>query len=101
MLGLADLVNLCVNRVQKVSCKPHVVCEENWLTGYYTILIIYADDIVVIGNEVVEVERLEKHLSAEFELMILVSLRYILGIEIARSQGTREIYVRSIGRNYY
>lgn len=65
------------------------------------ILIIYADDIAVIGNEVVEVERLEKHLSAEFELMILVSLRYILGIEIARSQGTREIYVRSIGRNDY
>lgn len=50
-----------------------------------TTLIVYVDDIVVIGNDEVEIARIKNALSREFEIKDLGSLRYFLGIEVARS----------------
>lgn len=48
-------------------------------------LIVYVDDIVVTGNDEVEITQLKKKLSKEFEIKDLGSLRNFLGIEVARS----------------
>uniref|UniRef100_A0A5B6Z677 Putative polyprotein n=1 Tax=Davidia involucrata TaxID=16924 RepID=A0A5B6Z677_DAVIN len=50
-----------------------------------TVLIVYVDDIVVTGNDSDEVSKLKVHLAREFEIKDLGSLRYFLGIEVARS----------------
>ncbi|XP_028105641.1 uncharacterized protein LOC114304706 [Camellia sinensis] len=49
-------------------------------------LIVYVDDIVLIGDDVEEVPRLKEYLANEFEIKDLGSLKYFLGIEVARSK---------------
>jgi Reverse transcriptase (RNA-dependent DNA polymerase) len=50
------------------------------------ILVVYVDDIVLIGNDSVEMKRLKASLVKEFEMKDLDELRYFLGIEVARSK---------------
>ncbi|CAL2270414.1 unnamed protein product [Prunus armeniaca] len=49
-------------------------------------LIVYADDIVVTGNDIGEQLKLQKYLSQEFEMKDLDDLKYFLGIEVAMSK---------------
>ena len=46
---------------------------------------MYVDDIVITGDDTLEITRLKENLSKEFEVKDLGQLRYFLGIEIARS----------------
>jgi Reverse transcriptase (RNA-dependent DNA polymerase) len=54
--------------------------------GKICILIVYVDDIVLTGNDLVEMKRLKASLAKEFEMKDLGELRYFLGIEVARSK---------------
>ena len=54
--------------------------------GKITTLIIYVDDIVVIGDDHEEISRLQKYLSSEFEMKQLGHLKYFLEIEVAQSK---------------
>lgn len=49
-------------------------------------IIVYVDDIVVIGNDEVKVAQLKSILKRKFEIKDLGSLKYFLGIEVARSR---------------
>lgn len=49
------------------------------------ILIVYVDDIIIIGDDHVELEVLKRFLMSEFELKDLVALKYFSGIEVTRS----------------
>ena len=53
--------------------------------GKIAILIVYVDDIVLIGSEE-ELERLKRRLATEFEIKDLGALKYFLGMEIGRSK---------------
>jgi Reverse transcriptase (RNA-dependent DNA polymerase) len=44
------------------------------------------NDIVLTGNDSVEMKRLNASLAKEFEMKYLGELRYFLGIEVARSK---------------
>ncbi|CAD6271158.1 unnamed protein product [Miscanthus lutarioriparius] len=46
---------------------------------------LYVDDIIITGDDTLEIARLKENLSKEFEVKDLGQLRYFLGIEIARS----------------
>lgn len=52
---------------------------------HLTALIVYVDDIIVTDNYPVEISRLKLRLASEFEIEDLDSLRYFLGIKVARS----------------
>ena len=54
--------------------------------GKVTLLIIYVDDMIVIGDDTMEIECLQGHLSFGFDMKNLGGLKYFLGIEVARSQ---------------
>ena len=49
-------------------------------------LIVYADDIILTGDDSLELERLKKVLTREFEIKDLGPLKYFLGMEFARSK---------------
>ena len=53
--------------------------------GGVTILIVYADDVIITGNRKNEAKHLEDHLIKHFEVINLGPLKYFLGIEVAQS----------------
>ena len=53
--------------------------------GKTTILIVYVDDIILTEDDKAEMERLKKKLALEFEMKDLGTLRYFLGMEVARN----------------
>ena len=56
-----------------------------------TALIVYVDDIIVIGDDVEEMQNLKGKLAKEFEIKDLENLRYFLGIEVRRSKSERYV----------
>ena len=64
----------------------HTLFYKHSKDGKIAILIVYMDDVIVTGNDHVELEALKKYLAAEFELKDLGTLRYFLGMEVARSK---------------
>ncbi|KAM1175476.1 hypothetical protein ACFX19_028475 [Malus domestica] len=53
--------------------------------GKVTALIIYVDDMIITGDDLDEIIKLEKNLSAEFEMKSLGDLKYFFSVEVARS----------------
>lgn len=54
--------------------------------GKRAIMIIYVDDIILIGNNPEEIGKLKNILVEKFEVKNLGQLKYFLGIEVAWSQ---------------
>ena len=50
----------------------------------FIVLLVYVDDILLTGNNPTCVDNLKKLLNAKFGLKDLGSLRYFLGLEVAR-----------------
>ena len=53
--------------------------------GKVTALIVYVDDMVITGDDIEEISRLQGQLASEFKMKNLGGLKYFLGIEVARS----------------
>ena len=47
------------------------------------LLILYVDDMVIIGSDPVAIASLKRHLQSEFEMKDLGFMCYFLGIEVA------------------
>jgi hypothetical protein len=54
--------------------------------GKVTALIIYVDDMIIMGDDSKEISSLQEQLATEFEMKNLGGLKYFLGIEVARSK---------------
>jgi Reverse transcriptase (RNA-dependent DNA polymerase) len=52
-----------------------------------TIVLVYVDDIIVIGNNEKEIKTIKNYLKNKFDIKDLGRLKYFLGIEIAHSKG--------------
>ncbi|KAL9250699.1 Retrovirus-related Pol polyprotein from transposon RE1-like protein [Drosera capensis] len=48
------------------------------------ILLVYVDDIIITGNDTTGIAKLKSHLSKQFHIKDLGTLKYFLGIEIAK-----------------
>ena len=54
--------------------------------GKISILIVYVDDIILIGDVVREMNRLKTSISSTFEIKNVGPLRYFLGMKVARTK---------------
>ena len=54
--------------------------------GKMAVLLVYVDDIILTGDDVIEMNRLKTSLANEFEIKDLGALKYFLGMEVARSK---------------
>jgi Reverse transcriptase (RNA-dependent DNA polymerase) len=57
--------------------------RKNWRK--LCVLIVYVDDIVLTGNDTMEMGRIKDSLATKFEMKDLDALRYFLGIEVVSS----------------
>ena len=64
----------------------HTMFTKHSQDGKIAILIVYVDDIILTGDDVLEMNRLKDSLSSTFEIKDLGSLRYFLGMEVAQSK---------------
>nr|CAA36616.1 unnamed protein product [Solanum tuberosum] len=64
----------------------HTMFTRHSLEGKTTVLIVYVDDIILTGDDVVEIKNLKERLASEFEIKDLGPLKYFLGMEVARSK---------------
>ena len=64
----------------------HTLFVKGEFRGKMAILIVYVDDIILTGDDSEEILRLKKVLATEFEIKDLGTLKYFLGMEVARSQ---------------
>jgi Reverse transcriptase (RNA-dependent DNA polymerase) len=65
---------------------PITLCSSRGKGEKICIMIVYVDDIVLTGNNPVEMKKLKISLVKEFEMKDLDELHYFLGIEDARSK---------------
>ena len=70
----------------KQSQGDHTLFIKHSTSGGVTALLVYVDDIIVIGNDKEERDGLRKCLAREFEIKGPSKLKYFLGIEVTRSQ---------------
>ena len=56
-------------------------------------MLLYVDDILIASVDKVQVDRLKKVLSSEFEMKDLGDAKKILGMEILRNRETYELWV--------
>lgn len=50
----------------------------------FTAVLVYADDMVIVGNDKAETLKLKQQLSSRFHMKDLGDLKYFLGLEIIR-----------------
>ncbi|KAG8479954.1 hypothetical protein CXB51_025047 [Gossypium anomalum] len=94
LYGLKQSPRAWFNRFAKAMTSRHYTQGQADHTLFYKysdngkccILIVYVDDIILTGDDSIEIERIKEFLSLEFQLKDLGNLRYFLGMEIARSK---------------
>jgi Reverse transcriptase (RNA-dependent DNA polymerase) len=74
-----------------ISCNFKVSGADSSLfikhnTNGTTVVLVYVDDIIVTGNNQIEIDCVKKDLKQKFEIKDLGKLKYFLGIEITHSQ---------------
>lgn len=54
--------------------------------SHFTAILIYVDDLLIVGDNMAEIEKLKSLLSSQFHMKDLGKLRYFLGLEVDRSE---------------
>ena len=67
------------------STTDHSVFYHHNSSGQCIYLVVYVDDIVIIGSDQDGIQKLKQHLFTHFQTKDLGKLKYFLGIEIAQS----------------
>ena len=66
------------------QCWLLYVCEEKTDAGL-VVIVIYVDDLIITGDDKIQIANVKKVLGAEFDMKDLGELMYFLGIEVIRT----------------
>ena len=67
----------------KRTTSDHCVFTRKFFDGDFIILLLYVDDMLIIGHDSNKIDRLKRELSKSFAMKDLGSAKQILGIEIS------------------
>ncbi|KAK0592660.1 hypothetical protein LWI29_023032 [Acer saccharum] len=85
-----------------LRCNADHCCYFKRVKSSFIILLLYVDDMLVVGVDLEEINRLKKKLSSEFEMKDLGAAKQILGMRISRDEheGTLKLsqaeYIRKV-----
>ena len=65
----------------------HTLFYKRSSSGRVTILLVYVDDMIVTGNDLLGIDQLQDQLKKEFDIKALRQLKYFLGIKVAHRDG--------------
>ena len=85
------------------SQADHTMFFKHSNEGKIVVLIVYVDDIIVTGDDHLEIKRLKMLLTQDFEIKDLGALKYFLGMEFSNRERnicfSKEVYARIIKRD--
>ena len=64
----------------------HTLFTKHAASGKRAILIMYVDDIIITGDDIQKITTLKQRLRDEFEVKDLETMKYFLGMEVAKSK---------------
>lgn len=75
----------------KMTNADHCVFFWNFSKGDFIILLLYVDDILIVGNDILRIKELNNTLSESFAMKDLGEAWKILGIEIFRDRNEKKL----------
>jgi hypothetical protein len=68
------------------KCNANHCCYFKKFESSYIILLLYVDDMLVVGSDMDEIQKLKKQLSSEFDMKDLGATKQILGMRINKDK---------------
>ena len=65
------------------TASDHCVFVKKFFDGEFIILLLYVDDMLIVGHDTSKIDKLKKELSKSFEMKDLGPASQILGIKIS------------------
>ena len=75
------------------STLDHCVYVKRYGDGDFIILLLYVDDMLVVGQDISKINKLKKELSKSFDMKDLGPASQILGMKIIRDRKTRKLWL--------
>ncbi|CAL1390247.1 unnamed protein product [Linum trigynum] len=74
------------------TTSDHNVFVKKFSDGDFIILLLYVDDMLIVGQNVSKINDLKKELSKSFAMKDLGPAKQILGVRIIRDRGAKKIW---------
>ena len=75
------------------SSSDYCVFVKKFSDGEFIILLLYVDDMLIVGRDTNKIDKLKKELSKSFEMKDLGPASQILGINISRDRTNRKLWL--------
>ena len=77
----------------KRSSSDHCVYLQRFSSDDFIILLLYVDDILIVGKNILRIAALKKQLSKSFAIKHLEPAKQVLGMRIERDRSTNKLYL--------
>ena len=77
----------------KKTTSDHCVFVQKFSDDDFIILLLYVDDMLIVGRNQSRIDNLKQQLSKSFEMKDLGPAKQILGIRISRDRKVRKLYL--------
>ena len=77
----------------KKNTFDHCVFTRKFFDDDFIILLLYVDDMMIIGHDSSKIDRLKKELSKSFAMKDLGSAKHILGMKISHDRKNRKLWL--------
>jgi hypothetical protein len=77
----------------KKTTSDHCVFVQKFPDGDFIILLLYVDDMLIVGMNSSRIDRLKKQLSQSFAMKDLGPAKQILGVRIQRSRKDKKLFI--------
>ena len=77
----------------KKTSLAHCVFVQKIFNHYFIILLLYVDDMLIVGNNTSKIDELKKELCKSFSMKDLGHAKQSLGMKITRLRDERKIYL--------